>query len=211
MSDMTSNCPDKANCNKYKILIQKRLDGEISPKENEKLNEHLASCPDCLDEITGFQTVERLLKETFDEPLEVPEGFFESMAERLDEVEPARGLVGLLNSPFLAGLRTPAFTMASLVLVAFLTVGVGLGIADRMESRNADRIVGENAHAVMFTNGGDTIVLSGDEGDPDKYSQALDDLEKAYLESLDESGDKAKSEGIMNTSYNGEERKSPIY
>jgi len=211
MNDMTSNCSDKAECKKYKVLIQKRLDGEITPNENAKLNEHLASCPDCLDEIAGFETVERLLKETFDEPLEVPEGFFESMAERLDEVKPAKGLVGLLTSPFIANLRTPAFTMASLVLVAFLTIGVGLGIADRLENGNADRNAAENAHAVMFTNGGDTIVLSGDEGDPDKYSRALDDLEKAYLESLGESGDKAKSEGIINTSYNGKERKSPIY
>ncbi len=207
---MTGKSTDKGNCKRYRALIDKRLDREITTSENQELDSHLEDCPACRDEMASFEVVETLLNEVAAEPVEVPDGLFESLENKLDEVKPARGLSGILGSPFFAQHRTRALAMASIVLVMVLTVGVARGITDRLEQTDAMKFADAPSKALIQTNAGDTFILSGDEGDPDRYSEALDDLEQAYLEALGEENSE-DAEGYIHTSWSGGEAATPIH
>jgi len=206
---MSKKASKKTDCTRYQNLIQKRLDGDITPEENRELDEHLADCPHCLDELTSFAFVKELLNETLDNPEEVPEGLFENLASQLDDVKPARGLAAILAHPFFRPNLNIALATASVVLVAVLTVSVGSGMVGRFAKDNPDRMSVTESKALILTNSGDSIVLSGDEGDSDEYAAALDDLERAYREAQGlESED--NSEGYIHTSWGSGERATPI-
>jgi len=204
---MTENCSDKPSCSHFEALIHKRLDGDITPGEDRELAAHLAECPGCREELASFEAVRSLLKESLSEPVEVPEGLFESLSERLEEVKPARGLAALLAHPFFISHRGPAFAMASLIMVAALTFGVGRGMVDRLDGSAADGFGPTADQALIQMNSGDVIVLSGDDGDPGRYAAALDDLERAYREALE---DDSEAEGYIYTSWDGGESASAI-
>jgi len=199
----------ETDCNRYRNLIQKRLNCEITPEENEELDGHLADCPVCIDELTGYAMVQDVLTEEKENPVDVPEGFFENMASELDGVKPAFGWKGLLANPFFGSYRNIALGTASLVLVAILTASVGSGAIGRF-STAAPGYEASNASAAQIQmNNGDTILLTGDEGNPDKYSAAIDDLERSYREAQGaENG--SGTDGYMHTSWKDGESATPI-
>jgi hypothetical protein len=207
---MTSNCDDKAECKHYHALIDKRLDRDITPEEDRELENHLATCPSCREEMAAFDAVEGLLLEVAQDCAEAPDGLFESLEAELEEVKPLRGLALLLSLPIFAEQRNRALAMASFALVVILTLGVGKGITDRVHQANALMFADGPSQAMIQTNSGDTIVLSGDEGDPDKYSDALDDLERAYRDAAGEQ-DSQTAEGYIHTSWKGGEAATPIH
>jgi predicted anti-sigma-YlaC factor YlaD len=51
------------NCKEYKILLVKKTDGEISPREEAGLIKHLRNCPECQKELQNFQ---KLKEETME-------------------------------------------------------------------------------------------------------------------------------------------------
>ncbi len=197
------------NCKRYQDLIQKRLDGEITPEENRELDDHLADCPQCLDELTSFAAVQDLLIDALDNPVEVPEELFENLADELEEIKPARGLHALLAHPFFTTYRNIALAATSLVLVAVLTLSVGAGAFGKYSHEAPEQLSPADSQALILTNCGDAIVLSGDEGDPDRYSAALDDLERAYREALGQETGK-DTEGYIHTSWHDGESATPI-
>jgi hypothetical protein len=206
---MTTKLPDKDCCNRYHELIQKRLDGEITPKENAELNGHMADCDGCREELVSFLTVQNLVKETIENPVEVPEGLFESLATQLEEVKPVRGFAAILAHPIFATHRSLSLVATSFVLVAILSLSVVSSFAN---SSNRSQDLGPgmaSSHAMIHTNGGDTIVIPNDESNPDRYSAALDDLEKAYREAQGQ--DNASSQGYMHTSWRGKETSRSIH
>jgi len=196
---MTGNCKKVSDCKYYQELIQKRLDGTISPRENRDLDEHLAECEGCLEELMSLAGIRELLSETRDNPEDVPAGLFESLSRKLDEIKPATGLAGLLANPFIANYRNLALAGASFVLVVILTFSVGNGALNPVNKQNLTKMSPTESKALILTNSGDTIVLSGDEGDPDRYAEALDDLERAYREASGDTGD--DSEAYIFTSW----------
>jgi len=206
---MSNKASKKTDCTRYQNLIQKRLDGDITPAENRELDEHLADCPHCFEELTSFAVVKEILNESLDNPEEVPEGFFENLATRLDDVKPARGISAIFAHPFFRPNLNIALATASIVLVAVLTVSVGSGMVGRFAKDTPDRLDLSESKALILTNSGDSIVLSGDEGDSDLYAAALDDLEKAYRDAQGLDSDE-NSEGYIHTSWGNGERATPI-
>jgi hypothetical protein len=196
---MTGNCKKVSSCKYYQDLIHKRLDGTITPQENRDLDEHLAECEGCLEELMSLAGIRELLSEAKDNPEDVPAGLFESLSDRLEEVRPATGLAGLLANPFLANYRNMALAAASFVLVVILAFSVGNGALNPVEKQDFTKMNPTESKALILTNSGDTIVLSGDEGDPDRYAAALDDLERAYREAAGDTGD--DSEAYIFTSW----------
>jgi len=206
---MFENLSDKEKCCKYRELIQKRLDDQISPAENVDLNVHLADCDSCREEFVSYLTVQSLLKETVDDMVEVPEGLFESLEEQLEEVRPARGLAAIFRFPAFASYRNLSFAAASLVLMAVLTVGVIQGHmvqTNRGASINSE-IAG--SQALIRTNHGGVMILPVDESSSDLNEAALNDLEKAYQEARGAS-DGSATQGYIHTSWRGRDSGSPI-
>ncbi len=207
---MNMHCNKNSGCKKYEELIQKRLDGAITPEENADLDEHLADCPHCFEELTSFAAVQDMLGELKDNPEEVPEGLFEKMAANLEEVKPVTGIAALLSHPFFQINRNIAFGTASVLLVAILTVSVASGAFAYFDRQAPDRVMQSESKALILINSGDKIELSGDEGNPDQYAAALDDLERAYLEAQGQDVND-DSEGYIHTSWRGGESATPIH
>ncbi|MCX6646592.1 MAG: anti-sigma factor [bacterium] len=206
---MLNKCKKITDCKYHQELIHKRLDGEISPEENRELDEHLADCPECFDELTQFAAMQDLIGEVRDNPVEVPEGFFENLARQLDDVAPARGISGLLAHPFFMAYRNWALATTSFILVAVLVFSVGTGFMSRMNGPADKEINQSKASVMIMTNNGEAMVLSGDEGDPDRYSRAIDDLEMSYREAAGQSANDG-SEGYIHTEWHGGESATPI-
>jgi anti-sigma factor (TIGR02949 family) len=50
-------------CNKAMVLMSAALDGELSPKEDEELAQHLADCPECRAEFQDAKKTKIIIKE----------------------------------------------------------------------------------------------------------------------------------------------------
>jgi anti-sigma factor (TIGR02949 family) len=51
------------NCNKAMVLMSAALDGELSPKEEEELAQHLAECPECRAEFQDAKKTKIIIRE----------------------------------------------------------------------------------------------------------------------------------------------------
>ncbi|AOS84052.1 anti-sigma factor [Chlorobaculum limnaeum] len=51
------------NCNKATVLMSAALDGELSPKEEEELAQHLAECPECRAEFQDAKKNQIIIRE----------------------------------------------------------------------------------------------------------------------------------------------------
>ncbi|NTW53266.1 MAG: zf-HC2 domain-containing protein [Chlorobaculum sp.] len=53
------------NCNKALVLMSAAIDGELSPKEEVELAEHLAECPECRAEFQDAKKTKIIIRERF--------------------------------------------------------------------------------------------------------------------------------------------------
>ncbi|NTW46620.1 MAG: zf-HC2 domain-containing protein [Chlorobaculum sp.] len=51
------------NCNKAMVLMSAALDGELSPKEEGELAQHLAECPECRAEFQDAKKTKIIIRE----------------------------------------------------------------------------------------------------------------------------------------------------
>jgi anti-sigma factor (TIGR02949 family) len=51
------------NCNKAMVLMSAALDGELTPKEDEELAQHLAECPECRAEFQDAKNTKIIIRE----------------------------------------------------------------------------------------------------------------------------------------------------
>ncbi|UWX58759.1 anti-sigma factor [Chlorobaculum sp. MV4-Y] len=51
------------NCNKAMVLMSAAIDGELTPKEEEELAQHLADCPECRAEFQDAKKTKIIIKE----------------------------------------------------------------------------------------------------------------------------------------------------
>ncbi len=206
---MFKNKKKKSGCSYHQNLIHKRLDGEITPEENLELDEHLADCPQCFEELNSYALMKDLINDIKENPVEVPAGFFERLAGKLEEVAPARGLSGILAHPFFQAHRNWALAATSFVLVSVLAFGVGTGIVTRMDGQ-ADQTMGQsNSSALILINNGDSMVLGGSDSNPDQHAKAIDELEMAYREAAGQPGGD-ENDGYIHTTWQDEESDTPI-
>lgn len=68
------------DCNRALELLSLRLDGPLSPAEEEALSEHLASCPDCGAAAQALENIHAALPGLLEEP---PHGFHQRVMARI--------------------------------------------------------------------------------------------------------------------------------
>jgi anti-sigma factor RsiW len=51
------------NCNKAMVLMSAAIDGELTPKEDEELAQHLADCPECRVEFQDAKKTKIIIRE----------------------------------------------------------------------------------------------------------------------------------------------------
>ena len=207
---MKGNCSNNSDCNHFETLINKRLDGDITTEENDELDCHLADCDDCRDELVSFQMIRSLLEESSGEQIDVPDGLFESLAEKLEDKKPATSIIDNLVFAFMQIRRGPALAMASVLLLAVLVLGVGYGIADAAGRADSNGLIQGDSLALIRTNNGETIVVVDDQQDAQVYREALDDLERAYVDAAGTQNSNDTS-GYIHTSWDGGDQASPIH
>lgn len=58
---MSGNC-DRQYCEEVRRRLYLLLDGECDPEESRLLEEHIARCPECVEEFGSEQALRRLLR-----------------------------------------------------------------------------------------------------------------------------------------------------
>ena len=118
-------------CERYTVLLSARLDGELTPEEAGELEAHLAQCRDCRALEERLAAIHSAFPELEEVP--APEGFAQSVMERVRATEDAKPKVVLL-------FRRPQFkVLAGLAACFVLCLGVyqaGLMSRSRQEAAN---------------------------------------------------------------------------
>jgi anti-sigma factor RsiW len=105
-------------CGKIKSQLNRYLDGEISPKEQEKIELHVESCASCREELSLLRMTEGLLQHP-PEPPDIPAGFTERAILRYKqrfEQQP--------EASFSWSSLSPVMRLAAAITLVF---GLGLG------------------------------------------------------------------------------------
>ncbi|MEA4816441.1 MAG: zf-HC2 domain-containing protein [Lachnospiraceae bacterium] len=96
------------NCNKAEKYIMKYIDGELSEKEAELLNEHILKCRICKESFYIYNRISVNMVENFE--YKVPDGFEARVMKSIVLVEPIKpepdtneGLIGIFSVLFGAG------------------------------------------------------------------------------------------------------------
>ena len=160
------------DCDRYMELLSARLDGVLTEAEERELEEHLAACPDC--RAAGAQLA--ALQEAFPELEEVPvpEGFTQSVMERIRESNPQK-VIPLFKRPQVRALAG---------LAACLVVVVGLYGASQLRNQEKMMLMTRSfQHDVMWEEAvggaGDVSACEtlGGEADSPQVNAALVDPE----------------------------------
>jgi predicted anti-sigma-YlaC factor YlaD len=71
---------------RFKQLLMGRLDGELSPEQERELDEHLQTCAECREELTGFRRMNEMAgRMRFSEPQdEVWDAYWRGIYNRLE-------------------------------------------------------------------------------------------------------------------------------
>ncbi|MFP4026313.1 MAG: anti-sigma factor family protein [Candidatus Brocadiia bacterium] len=107
-------------CKNVAEKLSAYLDGELSPTLKREIDNHLRSCPDCLDEIVRMRKVEQSLGEW--PSMEIPTNFaldVRTAAEKKLEKPDPKKIIPLFAT------RVPALARAAAIIA--VVIGVGLG------------------------------------------------------------------------------------
>jgi len=105
-------------CRNVKSRLNRYIDGELSPEENSRVEQHVGECESCREALAGLRAVAAALAET-PAPPDVPNGFAERLLARVHRRTKPRPVVLQLWQSF-----SPAMRVAA---AAVLMLGVGLG------------------------------------------------------------------------------------
>lgn len=71
------------NCSQYRELLSPYLDGALGSTQRRNLENHLALCNSCREELEALRQTVKLLQAWSEEELDLPDGFEERLRERL--------------------------------------------------------------------------------------------------------------------------------
>ena len=156
-------------CEEYIILINMAIDGELSPKDEQKLKEHLDSCPDCRREYEELKALVGCMGKMGEE---VPPSLHSSIMEKIQNEKQVR-------IPFY---KTKAFGYAVAACIAVVAAGAflpnaGNMFAPKMTSDSASMATGADAgqaapgyYADMAAEGNKSYASGGTAGNYDTTS-----------------------------------------
>ena len=126
------------NCRKVNNLLSAYIDGELAGYEYRQIRDHLARCPECLDEYEGLLQTKRLLSRlrVQEAAPELPASILKRI-ETMDAAESVRGPFGWFDT-VLKALRPSAPATQGMLLGGCLAV-VGLFLISRT-TEASDRI-----------------------------------------------------------------------
>ena len=111
------------SCEKFTDLISARLDGMITPEEEQKLEEHLACCPACRELAQQMSALHAAFPEL--EEIPAPAGFTQGVMAKIREEQPEPKVVPLTKRPRFKTISGLAACLA-LCLVLYQTGMVGI-------------------------------------------------------------------------------------
>ncbi|MHC4113544.1 MAG: zf-HC2 domain-containing protein, partial [Planctomycetota bacterium] len=114
------------DCEKYKKLIEKYIEGTISDEQVAELKSHSESCERCREEFEQCRNLENVVREAFLSGMSADEARASVMARLSAEPKPAVGHAQY-NLGWLAGRR--ASIAAGILLAIGLTLGFAMGRA----------------------------------------------------------------------------------
>lgn len=114
------------DCEKYKKLIEKYIEGTISNEQVAELKSHAETCERCREELEQCTVLEDVLREAFSSGMSADEGKVSVMSRLSAEPKPAAGRAQY-NLGWLAGRR--ASIAAGILLAVGLTLGFAMGRA----------------------------------------------------------------------------------
>jgi ferric-dicitrate binding protein FerR (iron transport regulator) len=113
------------NCEKYKKLIEKYIEGAISEEQAAELKRHAETCEQCREEFEQCKALENSVREAFSSRMSAEEGRASVIARLSAEPKPVQR--AQYNSGWLAGRR--ASIAAGILLAIGLTLGFYMGKA----------------------------------------------------------------------------------
>lgn len=111
------------SCEKFTDLISARLDGMITPEEEQKLEEHLACCPACRELAQQMSALHAAFPEL--EEIPAPAGFTQGVMAKIREEQPEPKVVPLTKRPRFKTISGLAACLA-LCLVLYQTGMAGI-------------------------------------------------------------------------------------
>ena len=139
------------NCSEIKELLSSFIDKEVSQEEERLINEHLETCSDCAKELSELMELKYLMEKIGKEELEAPEGFAESVMNKIEnekiQQEKEGRLYGLFDS-FFKKPWIPAVIAAMLLVVIYIPDSLGPMMA---RDGGAEKESLENQLTVTFT------------------------------------------------------------
>ena len=164
-------------CEKYQEKLSLYIDGELSEREMEEIEKHIASCQDCREEVRSLSNLIKEMKGMQIQPL--PRGFKEALHERLQQEQKINQKDRKENVKFLEPflkyrkqiLTTVAASVALLITLPFFYKNIGNKQQEKMESA-ADYSVNQkmDLHAVEENAGMEIQNLEKAPGTQDLYS-----------------------------------------
>ena len=109
------------NCEQMTLLMSAWLDGELSELEEKQMKEHLERCPDCRVLMEQLQSLHTSFSDL--EEIPAPEGFADSVMERIARESKPRKVVPLFKRPQLRALT--ALAACAALFVGFGSIRMG--------------------------------------------------------------------------------------
>lgn len=147
------------NCDKYSVLIYKKLDNDITEKELEKLNKHISKCENCKQELKLIETLKSDLRK--EKEVELPADFSIRLREKLAEYNLNREV------PHKKKIWLPVNTIAT-ACVAVCLVVFAFGIKD-INTRDVEQPASSNTADIntQFYSGTEKNILQDSIGNED--------------------------------------------
>lgn len=140
-------------CEDCRELLWAYLEKETTAEETEKVEEHLAACADCREELDAVREMKKALQSLPDEAL--PEGYHTELMQKL-QAEAAPNVV-----PFPAKKKAPKWKQLSMIAAAALVVVAAGGINGMLDMRQSQN---EAVQKMEVTT--DDTMVAYDAGEP---------------------------------------------
>ena len=137
-------------CQKMEKLIDPYLSGGLKEAERERFEAHMGECPDCLELVAQFQSLDAMLDEAHEWQVEPPP----YLASRIMANLPARPVSGLWSWRYLH----PVVAALSLVLA----VGIGFLVRDMLPGEQQLVPRAQQVRIIFFSPEASSVALVGD-------------------------------------------------
>ncbi len=132
---------ENKKCDEILQLLSFYMDKELSKEEEIVVKDHLKNCSDCSKEYAELLELKRIMEEIKEEEIEAPEGFTQSVMNRIEEENlslPRTGKVHKFFDAFFSKPWIPAVIAAMLLVVMYIPGSLGPMVFSKVKSAALD-------------------------------------------------------------------------